>query len=117
MLDPDGTDYPSTYTLESTNYPSNYPKNEDCEWNFEATSGKLKIILTKFNIQYNKDCSKKDYLFINYIKKYNKTYICGKYNANKILKFTSKQSKMQVKFWSDSKTQKPGFTVTINAIG
>ena len=38
----------------------------------QATNGKLKMEFKKFNVEYGKDCQKRDYLFVGKIQKYTK---------------------------------------------
>jgi len=115
-LDPDDVDGPRIYTLKSPRYPSNYPKNQDCKWTFTTTTGKIKMLFDKFNVEWSKTCKTKDYLFVGQISKYTKTWLCGS-SIPKNYKLVSKGKEMTVKFHSNSKTSKPGFKVRLVATG
>jgi len=114
-MDPDSTDT-RIITLKSPNYPKNYPKNQDCKWTLTATKGKLRMMFDKFNVEWNKSCKKKDYLYVANIQKYTKTWLCGS-SIKKNFKLTSKKDTMIVKFHSNGSKSKPGFKVRIVAIG
>jgi hypothetical protein len=113
-MDPDKTAGPRTYTLTSPKYPKKYPHNQDCEWNFNTVSGKIKMTFTKFNVEWNKSCSKKDYLYVAKISKYTKTWLCGS-SIPKKFKLVSKKKDMLVKFHSNKSVTKAGFSVKLTA--
>jgi len=104
-MDPDGT---RIVTLKSPNYPSNYPNNKDCTWKLTTTSGNIKMLLDKFNIQWSSSCKAKDYLFVSGVNKYTKLWLCGStIPSNFVLK--SKKKSITVKFHSNGSTRKSGF--------
>jgi len=110
-LDPDTN---RIYTLKSPNYPSRYPKNQNCKWIFTTTKGNIKMLFDKFNVEWSSTCKSKDYLFVGQIKKYTKTWLCGA-SIPKNFKLTSQSKQMTVKFYSNGKTQKTGFKVRLIA--
>jgi len=112
-LDPDDN---RIYTLKSPRYPKNYPHNQDCKWTFTTTSGKIKMLFDKFNVEWSKSCKSKDYLFVGSIAKYTKTWLCGS-SIPKNFNLKSKGDTMTLKFHSNSKTSKSGFKVRLIATG
>jgi len=114
-MNPD--DSSRTYTLKSPNYPNNYPNNKDCKWTFTATSGKVKLVIDKFNVQWSSTCKTKDYLFVGRIKKYTKVWLCGSSVPNDFSALTSTGDTMVVKFYSNGSGRKSGFKVRIIATG
>jgi len=116
LLDPTGKNGKKSITLKSPRYPSKYSHKADCRWNLEATKGKLSMKFVKFNVEYNKKCEKKDYLFVGSIAKYSSVYLCGS-SIPKGFKLTSKKKVMTVKFHSNKSVTKPGFSVKVIATG
>merc|ERR1711874_967973 len=85
-----GCDCPATYRLDpngthgqtwaTPNWPSNYPPNLNCEWNFEATTGKLQLEFNSpFSLQDHSKCRKDYVLLSNRIKGADKgkVLLCG----------------------------------------
>jgi len=114
-MDPDGSS--RIVTIKSPNYPSKYPNNRDCKWILTATSGKIKMVLDKFNIQWSSSCKATDYLFVGHISKYTKTWLCGSKVPSGFKSLVSKKKTMTVKFHSDESVKKPGFKARFVATG
>jgi len=114
-MNPD--DSSRTYTLKSPNYPNNYPNNKNCKWTFVATTGKVKLIIDKFNVEWSSTCKTKDYLYVGQIKKYTKVWLCGSSVPNNFSALTSKGDTMTVKFKSNGSKRKSGFKVRLIANG
>jgi len=105
------------YTLKSPNYPSKYPNNEYCKWTFEATSGKIKMLIDKFDVEWSSTCKTKDYLFVGSIQTYTKVWLCGSSVPSSFSSLKSKKSTMTVKFSSNGSVRKSGFKVRLIANG
>jgi len=114
-LNPNGNYKSRVYTLTSPNYPDAYPNNQDCRWNFEASSGKLKLVIDKFNIQWSSTCKTKDYLFVGQISSYTKVWLCGSSVPNDFSALVSKKKAMTVRFVSNGSGRKSGFKVRVIA--
>jgi len=104
-------------TLKSPNYPSKYPNNKDCKWVLKTTTGKIKMVLDKFNIQWSNTCKAKDYLFVGSIAKYTKTWLCGSSVPSSFKSLKSKKKEMTIKFHSDGSGRKSGFKARFIATG
>jgi len=111
QLDPDEVTAAKTYYLESPNYPSKYPKNQDCRWRVQTTSGLIQVTLEDFSIQYSGGCKNKDYLFLNPVKKYSKVWLCG--SNPTIVKYKSKSTSLTIKFVTNSSGQSTGFRLKL----
>jgi len=114
-MDPDGDT--RTYTLKSPEYPTKYANNLDCKWTFTATTGNVKMVLDKFNVEWASSCKSKDYLFLSPIKKYTKAWLCGSSIPNGFKSMMSKKNELIVKFHSNKSGRKTGFKATVIATG
>jgi len=114
-MDPDGDN--RVVTLKSPNFPSKYPNSRDCKWTLVATSGRVKMVLDKFNIEWSRSCKSKDYLFVGKIQKYTKTWLCGASIPSSFSSLKSKAQTMVVKFHSNNSIRKTGFKARFIATG
>ena len=76
---------------------------------FQTTTGKIKMVLDKFNIQWSNTCKSKDYLFVGNIAKYTKTWLCGSSVPSDFKSLKSKKKEIIIKFHSDGSGRKSGF--------
>jgi len=114
-VDPNGVDGLIEYTLESPNYPGKYANNLDCLWTFtNVAGGDMKVFVDDIQIEAAKNC-KKDYLLVKEVKKFTKVKYCGTSVASKQSKLTSTTSSLVVKFITNGKTKKNGFSIRIQA--
>jgi len=74
------------------------------------------MAIDKFNVEWSSSCKAKDYLFVNRVAKYTKTWLCGS-DSSGISSLTSKATTMIVKFKSNASVRKSGFKVRLIAIG
>ena len=95
----------------------NTPRNLFCytRSKLQAASGKLKLVIDKFNVQWSSTCKSKDYLFVGQIKTYTKTWLCGSSVPNDFSALISKKKAMTVRFVSDGSGRKTGFKVRVIA--
>jgi len=101
-------------TITSPNYPARYGNDENCTWTVKATSGKIRMVFTSFNIEGNSRCSK-DYLKVSGpIKKYRTAKMCGS-SIPSNFNLQSKRRKMVLKFVSNSSKRKSGFSAYLVA--
>jgi len=115
-MDPDDSSS-RTYTLKTPNYPSNYQNNKDCKWTFVATSGKIKMVIQKFNVEWSSTCKTKDYFYVGQVKKYTKVWLCGSSVPSTFSALKSKSDTMVVKFHSNGSKRKSGVKVLLTATG
>jgi len=60
-----GTYFTSKGTLQSLNYPNNYPNNKDCTWIISVPTGQqIKLNVTDFSLEGYKRLCHYDYLEI-----------------------------------------------------
>ena len=81
----------------------------------QASSGKLKLVIDKFNIQWSSTCKTKDYLFVGQISSYTKVWLCGSSVPNDFSALVSKKKAMTVRFVSNGSGRKSGFKVRVIA--
>jgi len=113
-LDPTGATAPRTITIESPNYPKKYENDLVCTWKITSTTGNIKMLFSKFNIEANSRCSN-DYLQVSGpVKKYRKVKMCGS-NIPSSFNLQSTKTQMIIKFVSNSSVRKTGFRAALFA--
>jgi len=115
-MDPSGSSGPRTLTIQSPKYPKKYENDLVCTWRITATSGTIKMLFSKFNVEANSRCAK-DYLQVSGpIRKYRKVKICGT-NMPSSFNLQSSKKTMIIKFVSNGSVRKTGFRATLFANG
>ena len=100
--------------ISSSNYPSNYKKNEDREWFVEVDAGNvIEFEFIEMKIEYHSLCN---YDWLEIIDEDGTKILersCGHQAPETV---TSESNKATVKFHSDSSTQKKGFKLRYFAV-
>jgi len=51
-----GSFYEDYGILESPNFPNSYPRNFLCEWTITVPQGRIGILITDLNVEYDSQC-------------------------------------------------------------
>ena len=98
-------------TIQTPNYPENYPSNKECVWKITVpVKYQVALVFQSFLLERHESCAY-DYLEIRDGHLSNSTLL-GKFCSDKVPKeLHSTSNKLMVKFVSDSSVQKSGFSV------
>ena len=97
-------------TLNSPNYPQNYPPNLNCEVNIASPTreDRIVILFDFINLESGSKCENNDRVEIWENDRTPSRIICGRYSQ--AFKYVSKTTSIRLKFISDSFGEFPGFT-------
>ncbi|CAJ0944944.1 unnamed protein product, partial [Mesorhabditis belari] len=99
----------SSGSIQSPNFPENYPPGKNCVWEIEAGEGyQIFINFTHFNIEGMKTECAYDYVRIG-----ERNRLCGEYREPLFL--TSDSNRVRLEFVSDSSVERKGFSMNFFA--
>ena len=95
--------------IKSTHYPSTYPNDLDCHWEFRSSAKLIRLTFQDFNLEADKNCSR-DYVELWEIISGKKTIIKKLCSTNGLRKtYRSSISRIFVNFHTDENNGYRGF--------
>ena len=104
-------------TIQSPNYPSNYPSSKICEWVIEFLEGEtIELDFVELDLEYNSAC-RYDWVEIRDGDKSNSSLIGNKLCGNQTPQpIRSNGNQLYVQFRSDGSVTKKGFNIEVKRI-
>jgi len=94
-------------SIQSPNYPNNYPDNEEESWTLHVTGGRVRLTFTDFDVEYETNCGYDSVEIIDTDDSTSLGKFCGTSIPGPV---TSTGDHMTVKFKSDYSETRKGFS-------
>ena len=99
--------------IKSIHYPSTYPNDLDCHWEFRSSTKLIQLTFQDFNLEADKNCSR-DYVELWEIISGNKKIIKKLCSTNGFKKtYRSSVSRLFINFHTDGKNSCKGFKASV----
>ena len=99
--------------IKSIHYPSTYPKDVDCHWEFRSSAKFIQLTFEDFNLEADKNCSR-DYVELWEIISGNKKIIKKLCSTNGFKEtYRSSVSRLFINFHTDGENSYKGFKASV----